>query len=65
VVSGGLAAIGTVVPYSVVKTDGWLAVSGPGWFLGVCAVAALVAVGTAIGATRRAIAGPALRPRPV
>jgi putative ABC transport system permease protein len=65
VLFGGLAALGTVVPYSVVKTDGWLSVSGPGWFLGVCAVAALVAVGTAVGATRRATAGPALRPQPV
>lgn len=65
VVFGGLAALGTVVPYSVVRTDGWLSVSGPGWFLGVCAVAALVAVGTAVGATRRATAGPALRPQPV
>ncbi|MEU2351195.1 ABC transporter permease [Modestobacter sp. NPDC049651] len=58
---GGLAALGTVVPYSVVKTDGWLAGDGPGLFLGVAAVAVLVTVGTAVAATRRVTAGPALR----
>ena len=59
---GGLASLGTVIPYSVVKTDGWLSGSGPGWFLVVGAVAVLVTLGTAVAATRRAVAGPALRP---
>ena len=62
---GGLAALGTVIPYSVVKTDGWLSVAGPGWYLTVGAVAAAVTLGTALAATRRATAAPALRPQPV
>ncbi len=61
-VAGGLASLGTVVPYSVVKTDGWLSVEDPGWYLAVAAVAAVVTLGTALLATRRATAGPALRP---
>ena len=61
-VFGGLAALGTVVPYSLVKTDGWLAVSGPGWLLGVLAVAGVVTLGTAVVATRRATAEPGGRP---
>jgi putative ABC transport system permease protein len=60
---GGLASLGTVVPYSVVKTDGWLPGSGPGWYVGVCAVALLVGIGTAVAATRRVTAVPALRPQ--
>nr|WP_246406153.1 FtsX-like permease family protein [Modestobacter versicolor] len=62
-VFGGLASLGTVVPFSVAKTDGWLSGSGPGWFLGVAAVALVVTVGTAALGTRRATAGPALRPQ--
>jgi putative ABC transport system permease protein len=62
IVVGGSAALGTVIPYSVVKTDGWLSGSGPGWFLAVVAVAVLVTLGTAVAATRRAVHGVALRP---
>ncbi|MGY1602361.1 ABC transporter permease [Geodermatophilus sp. SYSU D00815] len=63
-VLGGLASLGTVIPYSVAKTDGWLPTS-PWLFLGVAAVAVAVALGTAVAATRRAVAGPVLRPSPV
>ena len=63
VVFGGLASLGTVVPYSIVKTDGWLSGSGPQWFLAVAAVALTVTVGTAAWGTRRATAGPAVRPQ--
>ena len=59
---GGLAALGTVVPFSLVKADRLLAGSGPEWFLAVAAVAATVAVGTAALGTRRGTAGPAVRP---
>ena len=60
---GGLASLGTVVPYSVVKTEGWLSVDGPGWYVAVAGVAAVVTVVTAVAATRRVTAAPALRPQ--
>jgi predicted lysophospholipase L1 biosynthesis ABC-type transport system permease subunit len=60
-VFGGLASLGTVIPYSVVKTDGWLPTS-PWLFLGIAAVAVVIALGTAVAATRRAVAAPVLRP---
>jgi putative ABC transport system permease protein len=61
-VFGGLAALVTAIPYSVVRTDGWLPGTGPWVFLGVAAVAVVVTVGAAVAATRRATAGTALRP---
>ncbi|MGY1619229.1 FtsX-like permease family protein [Geodermatophilus sp. SYSU D00691] len=60
-VFGVLAALGTVIPYSIAKTDGWLPTT-PWLLLGVVVVAVVVALGTAVVATRRAVAGPVLRP---
>jgi hypothetical protein len=60
IVVGGLASLGTVIPYSVVKTDGWLPGNGPGLYLGVCATAIVVTVGTSIVVARRAVAPPVM-----
>lgn len=60
IVLGGLASLGTVIPYAVVKTDGWLPTSGPWLFLGVCAVALAVTLGTTRISGQRAVRGRAV-----
>ena len=60
IVVGGIAALGAVVPYTVVKTPGYLPTVWPWLFPAVAAVAGAVTVGTAVTATRRGLRQPAV-----
>jgi putative ABC transport system permease protein len=60
VVVGGIAALGAVVPYTIVKTSGYLPTVWPWLFPAVAAVAGAVTVGTAVTATRRGLRQPAV-----
>lgn len=60
IVVGGIAALGAVVPYTIVKTPGLLPTVWPWLFPAVGAVAAAVTVGTAVAATRRGLRQPAV-----
>lgn len=60
IVLGGVAALGAVVPYTIVKTPGYLPTVWPWLFPAVAAVATAVTVGTAVTATRRGLRRPAV-----
>jgi predicted lysophospholipase L1 biosynthesis ABC-type transport system permease subunit len=60
IVVGGVASLGAVVPYTIVKTPGLLPTVWPWLFPAVGAVAAVVTLGTAVTATRRGLRRPAV-----
>jgi putative ABC transport system permease protein len=60
IVVGGVASLGCVVPYTIVKTSGVLPTAWPWLFPVVAVVAATVTVGTAVVATRRVVRSPAV-----
>ncbi|MCO5999222.1 FtsX-like permease family protein [Actinoallomurus rhizosphaericola] len=60
VVSGAVAGLFTIVPYSIARTGHALPDVGAGTYLGVVAVAAVLTLGTGLGAARRALRTPAV-----
>lgn len=54
IVFGAAASLGTIIPFAVARTDGWLPDSGPWMFLGIAAVALGITVVTSVVAGRRA-----------
>ncbi|HEY3718210.1 MAG TPA: FtsX-like permease family protein [Jatrophihabitantaceae bacterium] len=60
IVVGGVASLGAVIPYTVVKTSGFLPTTWPWLFPMVAVVAATVTVTTATVASRRAVRTPAV-----
>lgn len=60
VLFGGVATLGSAIPFTIAKTDGWLPEDGPWLFLGVALVAAVVTLTTSVLAARRAIRTPAI-----
>ncbi len=57
---GALASLGTVIPFTVARTDGWWPGNGPGLFLAVSAAAVTLTLATALLAARRAVRAPVL-----
>ncbi|GAA4606823.1 ABC transporter permease [Actinoallomurus liliacearum] len=60
IVSGAVAGLFTIVPYSIARTGHALPDAGAGTYLAVVAVAAVLTLGTGLGAARRAIRMPAV-----
>jgi putative ABC transport system permease protein len=60
IVIGGLASLGTVIPFTIARTDRWLPDTGPGVYAGVSAVALVVTLVTALLVARRAVRAPVL-----
>jgi len=61
IVVGGVASLGAVIPYTVVKTSGFLPTTWPWLFPMVAVVAVVVTVATARVASRRAVRTPAVQ----
>ncbi|WP_028798701.1 ABC transporter permease [Streptomyces sp. 142MFCol3.1] len=57
---GTLAALAAILPFTLVRSDTLLPGRGPGIWLGVLAVAALVTVGTSLLTARHAVRAPAV-----
>lgn len=60
VLFGSVAAVFTVVPYSIARTDSILPNSTIAIYLGIVGVAAILTLASSVGAARRAIRGPAV-----
>ncbi|WP_166346673.1 FtsX-like permease family protein [Phytoactinopolyspora limicola] len=61
IILGGVASLGTIVPYSQVKLDRLLPDLGIGYFLGVVALTLLLTLGSGYVATRRSLDMPPLQ----
>lgn len=61
VLFGSLAAVVTIVPYSILKTDEVLPDTSIAVYLGIVALAGLLTFGASIGSARRTIRTPAIR----
>jgi len=60
IVVGGVASLGAVIPYTVVKTSGFLPTTWPWLFPAVGVAAVVLTVGTSLVASRRVVRTPAV-----
>jgi putative ABC transport system permease protein len=60
VVSGSLASLVTIVPYSIARTDSVLPDTGVAMWLGIVAVAAALTLAASLWAARRSVQAPAV-----